>query len=305
MTYTSAEIRSRTFSIRTRGYQKEAVESFLARVAADYQLALDATSQFLQSHDYLQGMNTFLQEVREKAEQEISEAAEEARKVSRHGSETASRIRERGAKEALAVTDAAAAAAQTLLAEAGLLGEAAGTEAQEVREHTHREVVEMRAEAIQESEAVLHSARNRAADLLADAERQAHELIEATQREATRLLEESKVQLAALQDYERKSIVRISEMELHFERITHMVQNAAPEAAALENNAVDNSERRWFAFLEPRETQLATIATLMHAPAQQTVNAFAALLRDLGSLLNQVVAHKQAEAADGASPEKP
>jgi hypothetical protein len=43
--------------------------------------------------------------------------------------------------------------------------------------------------------------------------------------------------------------------------------------------------------------QLAKIARLMNAPAQQTVNVFAALLRDLGSMLAQVVTQKEASGA--------
>jgi DivIVA domain-containing protein len=298
MTYTSAEIRSRTFSIRPRGYKREAVESFLARVAADYQLALDAFSEFLQSEYYSARLNTLRHEVEETAKREIGEAEEEARNVTRDGVEAASRIREQGAHEALAITDSASEAAETLLNEAALLRRAAETEARNVWKRTHREVARTHAEARCESEAVLHSARDRAANLLADAEREAQELLEATQREAKELLEESRSHLAALHHYERKSLVRISEMELLLERITHMTQNAASQAVALQASAVGKT--KWFAFLEPREIQLATIATLMQAPVQQTVDAFAALVRDLGSLLNQVVAQKQKEAGDGA-----
>ncbi|MDQ3878349.1 MAG: 50S ribosomal protein L10 [Actinomycetota bacterium] len=48
--------------------------------------------------------------------------------------------------------------------------------------------------------------------------------------------------------------------------------------------------------LEPREVLLSKVAMLMNSPAQQTVNVFAALLRDLGSMLAQVLAAKPAQA---------
>ena len=48
--------------------------------------------------------------------------------------------------------------------------------------------------------------------------------------------------------------------------------------------------------LEPRETQLAKIAMMMNQPAQLTVNVLAALLRDLGSMLAQVVEQKESDA---------
>ncbi len=55
--------------------------------------------------------------------------------------------------------------------------------------------------------------------------------------------------------------------------------------------------------LEPRETQLAKIAMMMNQPAQLTVNALAALLRDLGSMLAQVVTQKESgEPAVEAAP---
>jgi hypothetical protein len=47
--------------------------------------------------------------------------------------------------------------------------------------------------------------------------------------------------------------------------------------------------------LEPREVQLAKIAIMMNSPLQQTANVLSALLRDLGSMLAQVVSKKQEE----------
>jgi len=54
--------------------------------------------------------------------------------------------------------------------------------------------------------------------------------------------------------------------------------------------------------LEPRETQLAKIAMMMNQPAQLTVNVLAALLRDLGSMLAQVVTQKESDAPAEEAP---
>ena len=55
--------------------------------------------------------------------------------------------------------------------------------------------------------------------------------------------------------------------------------------------------------LEPREVQLTKIATMMNQPAQLTVNVLAALLRDFGSMLAQVVAKKESgELPGGEAP---
>ena len=55
--------------------------------------------------------------------------------------------------------------------------------------------------------------------------------------------------------------------------------------------------------LEPREAQLTKIAMMMNQPAQLTVNVLAALLRDLGSMLAQVVTQK--ESGEPAAEEAP
>ncbi|CAN5671253.1 50S ribosomal protein L10 [soil metagenome] len=63
---------------------------------------------------------------------------------------------------------------------------------------------------------------------------------------------------------------------------------------------IDAEGARRLASLEPRDVQLAKIAMLLNQPAQLTVNVLAALLRDLGSMLGQVLAHRK-EAGGNAS----
>ena len=64
----------------------------------------------------------------------------------------------------------------------------------------------------------------------------------------------------------------------------------------LAGQIISAEQARALAKLEPRETQLAKIAMMMNQPAQLTVNVLAALLRDLGSMLAQVVTSKESEA---------
>ena len=59
---------------------------------------------------------------------------------------------------------------------------------------------------------------------------------------------------------------------------------------------LDADQARELAKLEPRDVQLAKIAMMANQPIQQTVNVFSALLRDLGSMLAQVVTQKEADA---------
>lgn len=55
----------------------------------------------------------------------------------------------------------------------------------------------------------------------------------------------------------------------------------------------DADQAKALAKLEPREVQLTKIARLFNQPAQLTVNVLAALLRDFGSMLVQVVEKKE------------
>jgi large subunit ribosomal protein L10 len=64
----------------------------------------------------------------------------------------------------------------------------------------------------------------------------------------------------------------------------------------LDGKFISAEQATELAKLEPRETQLAQIAMMLNQPAQLTANVLAALLRDLGSMLAQVVAQKESDA---------
>lgn len=66
---------------------------------------------------------------------------------------------------------------------------------------------------------------------------------------------------------------------------------------------IDAEEAKKLAKLESRDVLLTKIAIMLNQPATQTVNVFAALLRDLGSMLAQVVEKKQS--GELPSPEAP
>ena len=84
------------------------------------------------------------------------------------------------------------------------------------------------------------------------------------------------------------------------------------KGGAMAGKVIDADQAKELAKLDSRETLLTKIAMLFNQPAQQTVNVFSALLRDLGSMLGQVVAKKEsgelpggeAPAAEAAAPDK-
>jgi large subunit ribosomal protein L10 len=65
------------------------------------------------------------------------------------------------------------------------------------------------------------------------------------------------------------------------------------KGGVLNGRVIDAEQAAQLARLEPREIQLSKIAMLTNSPIQQTANVLAALLRDLGSMLSQVVSQKQ------------
>lgn len=73
------------------------------------------------------------------------------------------------------------------------------------------------------------------------------------------------------------------------------------KGGVLKGKIIDADQTRALADLEPREVQLAKIAMMLNAPLQKTVNVFAAPLRDLGSMLAQVVAKKESGELPGGA----
>jgi large subunit ribosomal protein L10 len=69
----------------------------------------------------------------------------------------------------------------------------------------------------------------------------------------------------------------------------------------LKGKVLDAGQAKALASIEPREVLLAKIAMLVNQPAQQTINVFSALLRNLGSMLAQVVEKKESGELPGGS----
>lgn len=75
------------------------------------------------------------------------------------------------------------------------------------------------------------------------------------------------------------------------------------KGGVLRGKVIDAAQAKELASLEPREVQLAKIVLMLNAPIQQTVNVFAAPLRDLGSMLGQVLAKKESGELPGGAGE--
>jgi large subunit ribosomal protein L10 len=74
------------------------------------------------------------------------------------------------------------------------------------------------------------------------------------------------------------------------------------KGGVLSGRVMGADQARDLARIEPREVQLARIAMMVNTPVQQTANVLAGLLRDLGSMLVQVMS--KAETGNGAGSEE-
>jgi large subunit ribosomal protein L10 len=75
------------------------------------------------------------------------------------------------------------------------------------------------------------------------------------------------------------------------------------KGGVLNGKVIDGAQAGQLARLEPREVQLAKIAMMMNSPAQQAANVLSALLRNLGSMLAQVVDKKESGESPAATAE--
>jgi large subunit ribosomal protein L10 len=73
------------------------------------------------------------------------------------------------------------------------------------------------------------------------------------------------------------------------------------KGGVLNGKILDADQARALASIESREVLLSKIAMLVNQPAQQTVNVLSALLRNLGSMLAQVVEKKDSGELPGGS----
>lgn len=73
------------------------------------------------------------------------------------------------------------------------------------------------------------------------------------------------------------------------------------KGGVLNGKILDADQARALASIESREVLLSKIAMLVNQPAQQTINVFSALLRNLGSMLAQVVEKKESGELPGGS----
>jgi cell division initiation protein len=203
MSVTPRNIREHEFCVGPSGYDRDEVRSFLARVAEDYELALDLAGDFrapiLDEHPGVPD------NVRKKSDELIRQAKEEARRIRQEAAAQAAEIREQAAEERLDLRELARDRAGHLLAEA----KESMAEVAEARD----QVAQMRSGGTERTTITLNDAYDRAADILETAEANALGLIRKSQADYRARLDEVSQQLAEFELHEERLRRRILVME--------------------------------------------------------------------------------------------
>jgi DivIVA domain-containing protein len=230
MALTAHEIQNRRFALGIRGYEKDEVESFLAQVAADYQLALDAMASADPYGAIGREVSDVLRYAKESAETFSRSAHEESRRIVREASEEAARIREQSAEEAAATLEQAREEAARVKAEGEVRAREAQDQAELLRRRAHEEFAGARRQAEEEAAATLEGAGEKAVALVREAESHARELRESAEAKYHQRLGEATQRHAQLRAQEQELNDRVVEVAKTLQRLLAQLH---PEDAAL------------------------------------------------------------------------
>jgi DivIVA domain-containing protein len=254
------DIQGHRFRAAFRGYAIEEVNSFLARVARDFQLLLDSVSQATASAKDDPVLNSalgdFLARAQESAHSLLASARRDTDKRKEEARAEARQIREQAAQEAAALKEKAQERAAELLEAANALVASAQQETEASRAGQHDEVDEIRSDALQESEAIVAAARDKAGSLLEVAELYARDLITRAQRDFEERVQPIARRRAEMEAFEQTLLARASALQKSLEEYSdddsrHQYVELSTAGDALEEGleiAAVNQE------LEQRET---------------------------------------------------
>jgi hypothetical protein len=229
------------FSTTLWGYEKQAVDSFVLRATADYQLLLDATSEMAALTK--QDSSKVLERAREAANDLLHAAKELAKGIRHQGREESARIRADAYANARAMKNDASQIALEILNDAEIVGEQARKYSHETLRRARHEVAQIRSEAIDETQAILNASHEKANVLSAEAEHHAMEVLNEAESEYQARLDRAQQLLTALDSYERRVAARLFEMELLVERLALLIQDRDSVGGAREPTRIAATTR--------------------------------------------------------------
>src|SRR5918992_2811622 len=211
------EIQGHQFRAAFLGYDIKHVHHFMARVARDFQLLLDAVTQVTASGKHAGLLNSVgapvLARATEEAESILASVRKDAEKTKEEARAQARRIREQAGQEAAAIKEEAQERAAELLEEAHALLTRAQRDIESLKASQHEEVNRIRRDALQETEAIVAAARDRAASLLQEAELYARGIMTDAQRDYDEQFQRTARRLAEMEVFQQALAVNVFDSE--------------------------------------------------------------------------------------------
>lgn len=260
MPLTPEDIKGHSFPINRRGYEKDEVDSFLQRVAADYEAAIAAIASAADPYGSLgQEVSNVLRTAKESAERLRRETEDQVNTLRQHSTEEAAEVQRRAAEEAAATLERAREKAVRLTEEAQRHAGEAKEESQAARKRASEEAAEIRRRAAEEAAATLDGATEKAERLTQEAHRHVHEVREAVERQADEMLNDAARRHEQLRAHERELHERVEAVDGALARLRAELRSGATastgKAAGTQASPVVADRLR---ALEPDLDQVAT-----------------------------------------------
>ncbi|MFN2489459.1 MAG: DivIVA domain-containing protein [Actinomycetota bacterium] len=220
MPLTPEEIKGQRFPVNLRGYEKEHVDEFLARVAGDYEAAIAAIASAADPYGSLGNeVSSVLRTAKESAERLRRETEDEVKSLRYRATEEVSEIQRQASEEAAGTLEQAREKAVRLTHEAERHLREANDEAQSLKQRTSDEAVEIRRQAAEEAATTLDAATDRAERLMQEAQRRSRELHESTERQCDDMLKGATVRNEQLLAHERELHERVDAVDQALSRL--------------------------------------------------------------------------------------
>jgi DivIVA domain-containing protein len=231
-------IRNYKFHLRSEGYDKALVDSFLLRLAADYQFTLEAAALARRDfHSRERRVDNVIQTAKESAEVLIREAVQDAWVVREQASEKALEMLTEASDHAAAIFDAAREEAARIIAEAEERARALTDVVAQIRGRAPQEVTEMQARAQDAAKATTDKAYDRAATALWDAVRVSLELEDKAENYLEERMNFAAQLEARLIAQERQLVLRIDDASQTLERLLSECRRVQARAATAQINS--------------------------------------------------------------------
>jgi DivIVA domain-containing protein len=229
MPLTPEEIKGHTFRVNLRGYDRDEVDAFVQRIAADYEAAIAAIASAADPYGSVgQEVSTVLRTAKESAERLRRDTDEEVKALRQRAVDEAAEAKRRAAEEAAATLEQAREKAIRLTTEAERHSTEAVEQSEATKQRASEEAVDIRRRAAEGAAATLDAATDRAERLTREAQRHARELRENAEQQVDDMLKEAATRHELLREHERELHRRVDAIEGALEGLRSELRSGGP-----------------------------------------------------------------------------